>query len=146
MKTRNFTTHISVDNSPTEVYKAINNVRAWWQGEITGKTDQLNEEFGYRMEDMHFSKQKVTALVPDQKVVWLVTESNLSFAGKTDEWTGTQIVFEISESGGKTQLHFTHEGLLPELDCYEGCSGGWTALIQKSLLNLITKGKGVKVF
>lgn len=146
MALKDFTTSITVGSTPAEVFNAINNVRGWWQGEITGNTDKLNEEFEYRMEDMHFSKQKVTELVPNEKVVWLVTDSNLSFAGRKEEWTGTKIVFEISEVGGKTQLRFTHHGLNSGFECYGACSGGWTGLIQKSLLSLINTGKGKKVF
>jgi hypothetical protein len=75
MKATDFTTSITVDRSPSEVFSAINNVRGWWQGEIIGSTDHVNDEFSYQMEDMHFSKQKVTELIPGKKVVWLVTAS-----------------------------------------------------------------------
>ena len=78
--------------------------------------------------------------------VWLVTESNLSFTKNKSEWTGTKIIFEISELNNKTQVRFTHIGLVPTVECYRDCSNGWTELIQKSLLSLITKGKGVKAF
>jgi hypothetical protein len=146
MNTTDFTTTILVENSATEVFNAINNVRGWWQGKIDGNTDKLNEEFTYQMKEFHFSKQKVVELIPNKKVVWLVTESNLSFTKSKSEWTGTKIVFEISELNNKTQLHFTHVGLVPEFECYGGCSNGWEKLIQQSLLSLITKGKGVEVF
>ena len=144
--TENFTTTFFVDQSPMEVCKAINNVRGWWQGEITGNTEKLNDEFTYQMEDIHFSKQKLTEVIPGEKIVWLVTDSNLSFTKKKDEWTGTKIIFEITAINNKTQLRFTHAGLVSRIECYEACSGAWTDLIQKSLRSLITTGKGKKVF
>lgn len=146
MQGKDFTTSISVKQSPAEVYAAINNVRGWWQGEIIGSNDQVKDEFSYQMETFHFSKQQVTALVPGKRIEWLVTESNLSFANPTDEWTGTHIIFEIKESEGNTEVIFTHKGLVSSFDCYDACSGGWTSLLQKSLLSLITTGKGKKVF
>jgi len=146
MTTTDFTTTILVDQSPKEVFNAINNVRGWWQGEIEGNTDKLNEEFTYRVEGIHFSKQKLDEIIPNRKVVWLITDSKLDFIEDKTEWTGTKIIFEISEVKNKTQLRFTHLGLAPEVECYDACSNAWGALIQKSLFSLITTGKGVKVF
>jgi hypothetical protein len=146
MSTTNFTTTLVVDQSTAELYNAINNVCGWWQGEITGSTDKLNDEFSYQMKTFHFSKQRIIELVPNKKIVWLVTESNLSFLSHKTEWTGTKIIFEINEIGHKTQLHFTHDGLYPEIECYNACSNGWSKLIQESLLSLVTTGKGKDVF
>ena len=146
MTQKDFTTSILVDKSPAEVFKAINNPRGWWQGKIKGNTEKLNEEFTYQMETIHFSKQKITELIPNKKVMWQVTESNLSFVNKTNEWTGTTLEFDIQPEGNKTKLIFTHHGLVPSFECYGGCSGGWTDVIEKSLFSFITTGKGVDVF
>jgi hypothetical protein len=146
MKNSDFTTTIQVSQSPMEAFKAINNVSAWWQGEIKGDSTKLNDEFSYRMEDIHFSKQKVVEIIPNKKVVWLITESKLNFARDKSEWTGTKVVFEISEKNSKTLVRFTHSGLVPKFECYGDCSNAWTELIQKSLHSLITTGKGKKVF
>jgi uncharacterized protein YndB with AHSA1/START domain len=146
MTTSDFTTTLLIDQSPEKVFDAINNVSGWWQGEIKGSANKLNDEFTYRMQEFHFSKQKLIEVIPDKKVVWLVTESNLNFIQDKSEWTGTKISFEISEVDGKTQLSFTHHGLAPEIECYGACSNGWTQLIQKSLFSLITTGVGKKVF
>lgn len=146
MKEQNFTTTLLVDNTPKEVFEAINNVSTWWHGEIEGRTTELKDEFSYRMKEFHFSKQLITKMVPEKEIEWLVTESKLSFTQKPDEWTGTTIRFEITELDGKTQLRFTHEGLTPAFECYGDCSNGWTMLIQESLKSLIRTGVGKEVF
>lgn len=142
----NFTTTFFVNESPEEVFNAINNVRGWWQGEIEGGTNKLNDEFTYRMNDIHFSKQKIAELIPNEKIVWHVTKSKLTFIERQDEWTGTEIIFEIAEINNKTQVRFTHIGLVPQFECYGGCSSAWSLLMQESLFSLITTGKGKDVF
>jgi hypothetical protein len=143
---KDYTTSIIVDKSLSDVFEAINNVRGWWQGEITGDTTNLNDEFTYHMKPYHLSKQKIVQLIKDKKVVWLVTESSLSFVKKKDEWTGTTIEFNIEPEGNKTKLSFIHHGLVPTIECYGGCSSGWAKVVEKSLFNFINTGNGVDVF
>ena len=146
MATSNFTTFFLVDETPHAVFNAVNNVSSWWQGEIEGSSTKLNDEFTYRMGEFHFSRQKLVEVIPDKKVVWLVTESQLNFVKDKSEWTGTKISFEIREQDNKTQLRFTHVGLVPKFECYGGCSNAWEQLVQQSLFSLITTGKGKQVF
>jgi hypothetical protein len=146
MTNQNFTTIILVEQSPKDVFDAISNVSSWWQGEIKGNSHKLNDEFDYRMLDIHFSRQKVVELIPNQKVVWLVTDNKLNSFNDKKEWNGTKIIFEISKANNKTQLQFTHSGLVPKFECYGDCSNAWGMLVQQSLFSLITTGKGKKVF
>jgi hypothetical protein len=146
MTTKDYCTTILVDNTAQEVFNAINNVRGWWQGEIKGSTDKLNDEFNYEMQPYHLSKQKIVELVPGKKVVWLVTESEINFVADKKEWLNSKIIFDITPEGKKTKLTFTHHGLVPKIECYRNCSGAWDDIIEKSLFSLITTGKGVDVF
>ena len=142
MTTSDFTTTISVDQTPEEAFKAINNVRGWWSEEIEGSTEKLNDEFTYHYKDVHISKMKLIEVIPDKKVVWLVKDNHFNFTKDTSEWTGNKIVFEITEKGNKTQLRFTQLGLVPEYECYDMCRAGWSNYINNSLRSLITTGKG----
>ena len=142
MATADFTTILVVDQTPKQVFDAINNVRGWWSEEIKGSTHKLNDEFNYHYEDVHSCKMKLIEVIPGKKVVWLVMENYFKFTKDKNEWKGNKIVFEITEKDNKTQLQFTQLGLVPEYECYDICRDAWSNYIQNSLRNLITTGKG----
>jgi hypothetical protein len=58
------------------------------------------------------------------------------------EWKGIRVVFDITKKGDKTEIHFTHEGLVPDYECYSFCSDAWGTYIRGSLKSLIATGKG----
>jgi hypothetical protein len=142
MNNRNLSYAITVDNTPEEAFAAINNVRGWWSGDIAGGTEKLGDVFTYRYQDLHYSKQKITESIPGKKVVWQIVDSQLNFIKNKTEWNGTQVVFEIGRKGDKTEVRFTHEGLVPDHECYTDCSDAWGSYIKGSLKKLITTGKG----
>jgi hypothetical protein len=141
MSDDSFTTIITVDESPEIVFAAVNNVRGWWKGDIAGKSEKVGDQFTYRHKDVHYSKQQVTESIPGERVVWLVVESRLNFVEEKNEWNGTEIVFEIAKNGVRTELRFTHVGLVPAFECFGGCSGAWGSIITRDLRRLITQGK-----
>lgn len=144
MKDKNFSTSILVEQTPAAAYNTILNVRAWWSGlyeeSFEGSSEKLGDEFSFLAGGgVHYTRQKLVELVPNRKAVWLVTEANLSFVDKTDEWKGTKISFEISQEAGKTKIVFTHIGLVPEFECYDSCAPAWTQYMQERLVNAIAK-------
>ena len=142
MSDESFTATFTVDRTPGEVFGAITDVRGWWSGEIDGRTDALGEVFTYRYRDVHYSKQRITELVPGRTVVWHVEEGYLDFVADTSEWTGTDIRFDIAPQEGGTEVRFTHVGLDPDAQCFDGCSSAWSFYINGSLQQLITTGQG----
>jgi hypothetical protein len=142
MSNQNFTTTLLVDKIPEEAFNAINNVRGWWSEEIEGITDKLNAEFTYHYEDVHRCKMKIIEFIPTEKIVWLVLDNYFKFTKDKSEWTDTKIIFEISEKDGRTQIQFTHRGLVPAYECYDICRDAWSNYIHNSLRSLITTGKG----
>lgn len=142
MQDQDFTTTLLVDQTPKAAFDAINNVRGWWSEEIDGNTNKLNAVFNYHYEDVHRCKIKIIEMIPNQKVVWLVEENYFKFTKDKTEWTGTKIIFDISKVGNQTQIKFTHQGLVPEYECYNICKDAWGNYINNSLRNLIETGKG----
>ena len=142
MNDQNYTTTFTVDQSPAEVFAAINNVRGWWSELIEGDTDKLGTVVYYHHKDLHRCTFQITEFVPGKKVVWHVLQNYFPFVEDKTEWTGTDIVFEISKKGDKTELRFTHVGLVPSFECFNVCSDGWGTYIKGSLHSLITIGKG----
>jgi hypothetical protein len=142
MKEKDFSATFLVDQTPGEVFAAINNPRAWWSENIEGITDQLNSIYNYRYKDVHICRIKVVELVPEQKVVWHVLDNYFNFTKDKSEWIDTKMIFEITRSGRQTELRFTHEGLVPHYECYEVCNEAWTHFIKDSLRDLIATGQG----
>jgi hypothetical protein len=142
MSDQSYTTSFAVDRTPDEVFDAINNVRGWWSEGIEGGTDQVGDDFTFRVEGVHYSRIRVTQLVPGEKVVWRVLDNYISFIDDPSEWKDTEIRFELSEKDGTTEVRFTHAGLVPEYECFDVCSNAWGMYINDSLRSLITTSEG----
>jgi uncharacterized protein YndB with AHSA1/START domain len=142
MSAQDFSAAILVNQSPEEVFEAVTNVRGWWSEEIEGGTAKLNDEFHYSFEDVHRCHIRLVEVIPGQKVVWHVLENYFKFTEDEKEWTNTHVIFDITVVGGQTQLRMTHQGLVPDYECYIICRDSWSFYIKDSLYNLITTGTG----
>jgi hypothetical protein len=139
---QSFSTEFTVEQTPEQAFAAITDVRAWWSGNLDGATDKLGAEFTYRYEDIHYSKQRITELIPGRRTVWQVLDSHLDFTDDPREWVGSEIVFEVAGEEDGTIVRFSHIGLTPESECYEQCSSAWGFYINNSLKRLIATNQG----
>jgi len=85
---------------------------------------------------------KLVEVIPQKRVVWLVEDNYFKFTKDKTEWQGTKIVFDVFRKDKKTEVRFTHEGLVPEYECFDMCSKAWGSYLNGSLRNLIVTGKG----
>jgi hypothetical protein len=121
LKQQSYSAVIATPLPPQDVFALISDISKWWPNdyEIKGSSVNLNDEFTLTHGDVHYSKHKVIEVIPDKKIIWLITDSRLNAIEKgNNEWTNTKMVFEIELKGDKTVLNFTHLGLVPALKCY----------------------------
>ncbi|MEX0754918.1 MAG: SRPBCC domain-containing protein [Actinomycetota bacterium] len=145
VKSADFTIAFTVDQTPEEAFKAINDVRGWWSANIEGPTYELNSEFIFHNEPVHYSRIEVTELVAGKRVAWRILENYMSFVEDKREWIGNEIAFDIARKGDKTEVVFTQIGLVPDYECYDVCSSAWSGYIKGSLRALIVTGMGAPI-
>jgi hypothetical protein len=142
MKNNSYSTILEINQSPEIVFSAICHITNWWSHDFIGKSENLDDEFVIHHPNQHYSKQKLIEFIPNESIVWLVTESRLYWLkGNQQEWTGTKMDFKISHKENKLRLEFTHEGLTPDMECYNMCEQGWNIVIKDWLHHYITTGK-----
>jgi Activator of Hsp90 ATPase homolog 1-like protein len=141
MKKQDYTTTILVRATANNAFKSINHVAAWWTENIEGSSEKLNDVFTVHFGET-FATMKIVESVPEERVVWHVTDCHLQWLADKKEWKDTRIVFEISTEGDSVRIQFTHVGLTPQVECYNDCVKGWDQYIKGSLAKLIIEGKG----
>lgn len=130
MKKENYSYSFTSPKTAHEIFDRLLHIEKWWSGlyeeAIAGKSHKLDDEFTFHAGGgAHYSRQKLVELVPDKSVAWLVTDSKLSFLKEPAEWNGSKIRFGLAADGNHTTVTFTHEGLVPEIECYNNCSSAW---------------------
>lgn len=133
MSTNDYTSEFVVSESAEAVYATIVAVRDWWGGEIEGHAEQVGDVFTYRFEDLHFTRQRVSQLVPGRTVVWHVEDGAIHFVTNKSEWDDTDVIFDILPQESGTAVRITHRGLVPQKECFEACSAGWNYYFGNSL-------------
>ena len=98
MEKSDYTVSITVQATVEQAFKSINSVSKWWTVNVEGRSEKLNDEFIVRSGDVHYSKHKIIEVIPDKKIVWLVTDSKLNWIkNNKEEWTNTKMVFQVFE-------------------------------------------------
>ena len=142
MTQQDYKLSISAPVSASEAYDKIARVSEWWAKDFTGSADNLGDVFTVRFGET-FVDFQVTEAVPSRKAVWHVTDCYLPWLQHKTEWNGTNVEFEIAADQNETTVTLTHEGLVPEVECFDGCVQGWNQYFGGSFRQFLTEGHGM---
>ena len=146
MKQQDYQCRITSPVSAQAAFEAIAQVSGWWAKQVEGYSESLHDVFTVRFaHGQTYVTFEITELIPDQRVVWLVTDCNLHWIGNKTEWTGTSIVWEIASTADGIRIDMTHRGLVPQVECFNDCQAGWDDHIGNSLKNYLTEHVGMPV-
>lgn len=73
---------------------------------------------------------------------WPDEDNHFNFVQDQNEWKDTEVVFDIRETDGGSEVQFTHVGLVPQHECYDVCANAWSGYITGSLRDLINIDAG----
>lgn len=125
----------------SKVYAAISTIEgaaAWWTKDTTGVSQPGgNIEFEFSLpngEKLGGFGMEVLALDPDKKVHWRVKTG-------PEEWVGTDVVFDLTQNGDYTIVHFGHRNWREAVEFTSHCSTKWATYLL-SLRDLVETGKG----
>ena len=141
-KQQDFSYSFKVKASAKDAMKRISQVNLWWAKDFKGKAGKLNDKFSVYFGDDTYVDFRISEVIPEKKIIWLVTDCNLGWINDKKEWKNMECVWSLTEKGGQTTVDFVHKGLTPDRECYESCKPGWTHHIKDSLVKLIEEGKG----
>jgi|SRR5579883_3485299 len=128
--------------SAEEAFKKIARIADWWNQRATGEAEKAGDTFRVDFGETWVDFEVVEA-IPNKRVVWRVTDCHLHWLENRTEWKHTRVIWGLSTENGATTISMTHEGLTPQIECFERCEAGWDFHVRKSLLRLLNENAGL---
>lgn len=141
---QDFRTTLTIHSNTAACYRALTQeIPLWWSRSFEGRSGAVGDTFTVRFGDTH-KTFTVEALETENHVAWLCTDSHLDLAtlDNKSEWNGTRIVWKLTPMNQGLQLDVRHEGLTPQIGCYDACVQGWNHFLGKSLAAYLETGQG----
>ena len=140
-----YSTSVSFNGNVEAVFQAIaKNVQQWW-GNTDSPVLKVGDEFTTSF-DKTFWKFKISIFEPSHKIVWECIDARHIHTGHNGiekEWLGTSVEWILEEEGlSQVTVHFKHNGLTPDLNCYEICTPAWEMFVTQSLKSFVETGVG----
>jgi hypothetical protein len=147
-KSNSYERKVTVNSSISKVYDALTTgYEHWWTttGGATFETVGDQIKFTFPPQVSYWTFQAKT-LIKDQEVDLICTDAYHLLLDLPDapkgEWLASRLHFKLTPIDGLTKIHFRHEGLTPDLNCYDICEEGWDHFFMRSLQDYLNSGQG----
>ena len=142
MVDNNYTREIIVSNTAAAAYQALTSDFDRWWTPGSNSVSSLDDTITFKFDPTYWT-MKATKLIPGECVELECIEAHHIHEGLPSsilkEWQGTTLKWLIEARGDMTKISFVHEGLVPELGCYDICETGWDYFFVSSLKAYLDK-------
>ena len=141
-----YATKVLIRGNKEKVFDAISqHVQKWW-GNTDSQVFKIGDEFTTSFDSTYW-KFKISEYRPFSLITWDCIDAkhiHSGYNGIEKEWIGTSVNWSLEEiDKNETLLNFTHNGLTPELNCYEICYPAWERFVTQSLKKFVETGIGM---
>ncbi len=141
INTQDYRRRIKTPATAKEAFAKISQVPWWWSKDFEGSSSKPGDVFTVRFKNGARYTIRISQFIPDKKIIWDVIDADQTWHEDRDEWNGTKMIWEISPEMNGSTVTMTHQGLLPNLECYEKCTKGWDYLLnQEGLYKILILG------
>ncbi len=145
----NYKKTINVQATPDHVFKALTTeMDRWWTTETDGSLSSIGGRIkvDFPPNNGHWTFE-ATALSPGEIVELKCIDAHHVVAGQPaeieKEWLGTTLRWQIMAQGDTSYVKFEHQGLTPQLHCYDICNEGWGFFFATSFAAYLNEGTGM---
>lgn len=143
MNPQDYQSIISANVPVKEAFEKIGRISEWWTRKgYTGESKKLGDKFRVSFGETYVDFE-IVEVIPDRSIVWRVNDSCLNWLTNKKEWNGTSVIWILAPEGRGARITMTHQGLRPEVECFEQCKAGWNFYSGQSLLKLLNAGRGL---
>ena len=144
-----FRAQIVVLADPLAAFEAVAaGMARWWSAAAEGDLAQEGRRVVVRFAGQQsYWVFEAAEVAPGRRLVAVCVDAHHVVDGKPEavrtEWLGTRLVWDFAPVSGGTRVTLCHEGLVPDLHCYEVCEAGWAQFFGRSLKRYLDGQGGV---
>jgi len=126
-----YTATIAAPLPPREAARRIvDDLEQWWSTRVDRRADGFTVRFNASHATFRFDPGGT-----ENRFAWTCTDAHMIMNGVDDpaEWAGTRLVWTVAATEAGSAITLTHQGLTPQIACFDICRAGWQHFFELSL-------------